>query len=107
MAFYRDALKELQPASFNTFVYLVRFLHMVSTKSAVNKMNTTNLSIVFGPTLLRPETETIETTLNSPIVNGIVQRIIEVCDAAATHHPAHLLTMHRTTRRSFAEEEVF
>lgn len=75
--FFREALKELQPASYNTFVYLVRFLYKVSTKSAVNKMNTTNLSIVFGPTLLRPETETIETTLNSPIVNGIVQRIIE------------------------------
>jgi len=79
--FYKTALKELSASSYNILVVLMRFLGKVSANSAVNKMNTTNLSIVFGPTLLRPETETIETTLNSPIVNGIVQRIIENADA--------------------------
>ena len=36
------------------------------------------MAIVFGPTLMRPETETLETTLDSPLVNHTIQRIIEV-----------------------------
>lgn len=41
-------------------------------------MTPSNLSIVFGPTLMRPEVETMETTLNSPLVNHAVERIIDV-----------------------------
>lgn len=41
-------------------------------------MTPSNIAIVFGPTLMRPEVETMETTLNSPLVNHTVQRLIEV-----------------------------
>ena len=50
----------------------------VITQSDVNKMTGRNTAIVFGPALMRPEIETVETTLNSPMVNLCVQRIIEV-----------------------------
>ena len=50
----------------------------VCTHSAVNKMTPSNLAIVFGPTLMRPEVETMDTTLNSPLVNHGIERIIEV-----------------------------
>lgn len=62
-----------------TLKYLMNFLvKEVQVQSHLNKMTPTNLSIVFGPTLMRPEKETMETTLNSPLINHIVQRIIEV-----------------------------
>ena len=41
-------------------------------------MSESNIAIVFGPTLLRPRKETMETTLDSPLVNQAVQRLIEV-----------------------------
>eukprot|EP00794_Sanderia_malayensis_P006153 gene6153-6859_t len=33
--------------------YLLKFLHLVSTKCDINKMNSHNLAVVFGPTLIR------------------------------------------------------
>ena len=63
-----------------TLKVLVEFLvREVCVHSGVNKMTPSNLSIVFGPTLMRPEKETMETTLNSPLVNNVVQCILEVC----------------------------
>ena len=59
--------------------YLIAFLALVCENSQVNKMTPSNLAIVFGPTLMRPKTETIESTLNSPLVNHVFQRFIEVC----------------------------
>ena len=41
-------------------------------------MSSSNAPIVFGPTLLRPEKETMESTLNSPLVNQAIQRFIDV-----------------------------
>jgi len=64
-----------------TLKTLMEFLvREVCVHSAVNKMTPSNLSIVFGPTLMRPEKETMETTLNSPLVNNIVQCILELWD---------------------------
>lgn len=58
----------------------MRFLvNEVSTHSEVNKMTPSNIAIVFGPTLLRPKVETIETSLSSPLVNHAIERIIIVC----------------------------
>ena len=61
-----------------TLDYLMRFLSKLCENSTVNKMSASNASIVFGPTLIRARVETIETTLNSPIVNSAVQVLIEV-----------------------------
>jgi hypothetical protein len=42
-------------------------------------MTASNLAIVFGPILARPEVDTIETSLYSPLVNVCVKLMIEVC----------------------------
>eukprot|EP00339_Tiarina_fusa_P002662 CAMPEP_0117012312 /NCGR_PEP_ID=MMETSP0472-20121206/10391_1 /TAXON_ID=693140 ORGANISM="Tiarina fusus, Strain LIS" /NCGR_SAMPLE_ID=MMETSP0472 /ASSEMBLY_ACC=CAM_ASM_000603 /LENGTH=299 /DNA_ID=CAMNT_0004715353 /DNA_START=254 /DNA_END=1153 /DNA_ORIENTATION=+ len=63
-----------------TLEYLIRFLRQMCENSAANKMSASNASIVFGPTLVRAKVETIETTLNSPIVNSSVQVLIENFD---------------------------
>jgi hypothetical protein len=41
-------------------------------------MTASNIAIVFGPNLIRPEIETLETALNCPIVNHVIQRLVEV-----------------------------
>ena len=58
--------------------YLFRFLHDVSANSQVNMMTTSNLAVVFGPIFARPEVDTIETSLNSPLVNMCIKLMIEV-----------------------------
>ena len=40
-------------------------------------MTASNLSIVFGPTLLWPETNSLESAMDMPYVNGVIQILIE------------------------------
>lgn len=61
--------------------YLMEFLVEVSRFSDVNKMTSSNLSIVFGPTLLWPEQNTLESAMDMPYINGCVQLMIEHYDA--------------------------
>ena len=42
----------------------------------VNKMQATNLAIVFGPTIMRPEQDTIEMATLMPVQNGIAEVMI-------------------------------
>ncbi|XP_074044311.1 rho GTPase-activating protein 29-like isoform X2 [Macrotis lagotis] len=48
-------LKQLPGSNYNTIKYLIGHLNRVVQKSAENKMPATNLGIVFGPTLIRPQ----------------------------------------------------
>eukprot|EP01102_Stenamoeba_stenopodia_P021457 TRINITY_DN8645_c0_g4_i1.p1 TRINITY_DN8645_c0_g4~~TRINITY_DN8645_c0_g4_i1.p1 ORF type:complete len:838 (-),score=256.72 TRINITY_DN8645_c0_g4_i1:134-2569(-) len=56
---------------------LIGFLRKVAEQSESNKMTPFNLAIVFGPAILRPPMDTIEGTLDIPIVNNILQILIE------------------------------
>lgn len=57
--------------------YLVRFLSKVASHKEQNMMGASNLAIVFGPSMLRPRIESIESSLNCPVINRAVQLIIE------------------------------
>lgn len=57
--------------------YLLSFLVSVSKLAVVNKMNCSNLAIVFGPNLLFPREETLESILNIPKLNNLFQFILE------------------------------
>lgn len=50
------------------FQILSEFLLLVA-REPLNKMTTGSLAIVFGPNLLRPDQQTVETTLNTPQIN--------------------------------------
>jgi len=39
-------------------------------------MESTNLAIVFGPTLMRPETETMDAIMNMGYQNALVEHLI-------------------------------
>ena len=43
----------------------------------VNKMEATNLGIVFGPTLMRSEVDSLEMATYMPVQNNIVETIIK------------------------------
>lgn len=61
--------------------FLVMFLVKVAGHSEQNKMTEANLSIVFGPTLLWPLENTLESAMDIPAINSCVQLIIENVDA--------------------------
>jgi len=73
----KPILQKLPTSNLKLLKYLIMFLVEVTSFATKNKMNSTNLSIVFGPTLLRPKVETIETSLEIPHVNRIVQGLID------------------------------
>ena len=49
----RRALRELPPIHYESFKLLVKFCHKITEHEDVNKMNSRNLGIVFGPTVMR------------------------------------------------------
>jgi len=60
----------------HVLAYLFKFLVLVAQQAETNRMTAYNLSIVFGPSLLRPKEDTIETSLKSPKANFVVQTFI-------------------------------
>jgi Rho GTPase-activating protein 1 len=65
----KAVFSRLHPNNRALLEYLIQFLHGVSALQTVNKMSTNNLAIVFGPNLLRPEVETMETLMTeNPLI---------------------------------------
>jgi len=67
----------LPPANVQLLVFLIKFLLQVASFSSQNRMDLSNLSIIFGQTLIRPRIETIESSVEIPYVNSIFQLAIE------------------------------
>ncbi len=70
-------LRGLPKANYDLLKYLVNFLIFISSYGSVNKMTLSNISIVFGPNLLWPREETLESILSIPRLNGGIQFILE------------------------------
>lgn len=56
--------------------FIITHLKTIVKYQDTTKMCASNLSIVFGPTLLRPNVETIETAMNSEAHNSIIRDMI-------------------------------
>ena len=56
------------------------FNYRVAAHSDKNLMTVCNLSVCFGPTLLRPEDESMSGILNIKFANVVVEILIENCD---------------------------
>jgi len=57
---------------------LLELLAYIIEKADVNKMNSSNLSIVFAPNLIRlPPEESGQLAMYTPIINSIVRLIID------------------------------
>jgi len=69
--------KHTRPTSVVVLKYLFNFLVKVAENSEENKMTSSNLSIVFGPTCLWPRENSLESAMDMPYVNSVIQIIIE------------------------------
>ena len=77
LAKVREALRtELPPENFDLLAVLCEFLNLVSAHADVNMMGTSNLAVVFGPTLMvSPNDDAM--LLNSSRINALVELMIQ------------------------------
>uniref|UniRef100_A0A671WRG4 Rho GTPase activating protein 42a n=1 Tax=Sparus aurata TaxID=8175 RepID=A0A671WRG4_SPAAU len=80
---------------------LTNHLHKVSSHSDQNLMTVSNLGMIFGPTLMRSQEETVAAMMNIKFQNIVVEIIIEnhhkVCLLVHTHTHTHTY-IHINTR---------
>lgn len=72
---------------------LVKHLTNVSNHSKQNLMTVANLGVVFGPTLMRPQEETVAAIMDLKFQNIVVEILIE------NYEKGTALTLQRRTRR--------
>eukprot|EP00127_Corallochytrium_limacisporum_P001867 Clim_evm22s88 gene=Clim_evmTU22s88 len=79
---YRDFLTRLPPVHYATLKALIKHLNLVTSHCESNKMKASNLGIVFGPTLLRPENEDdqLQQVTDMPHQSFFVERLISNAD---------------------------
>lgn len=73
----RKIIIDLSPSSTALLCYLIGFLQDIEEHSTVNKMTVSNLAIVFGPNLIRARVQTVQCALEMPLLQGILQILIE------------------------------
>ncbi|KPP58975.1 hypothetical protein Z043_123152 [Scleropages formosus] len=76
VSYMRDLVKSLPQPNHNTMELLFRHLRRVIEYGEENRMTVQNVAIVFGPTLLRPETESANITMHMVFQNQIVELIL-------------------------------
>lgn len=67
-------------------------LSSIAAESQRNLMKASNLGVVFGPTLMRPERETVATIVNIKYQNIVVEVLIE--EMSAVSQCVHVFTAH-------------
>ncbi|XP_043960375.1 rho GTPase-activating protein 12b isoform X6 [Gambusia affinis] len=72
----KDLIKKLPKPNHDTMQTLFRHLRRVIEHGEANRMTTQSVAIVFGPTLLRPETETGNIAVHMVYQNQIVELIL-------------------------------
>ncbi|XP_041823692.1 rho GTPase-activating protein 12b isoform X5 [Melanotaenia boesemani] len=72
----KDLIKKLPKPNQDTMQALFKHLHRVIDHGEANRMTTQSVAIVFGPTLLRPETETGNIAVHMVYQNQIVELIL-------------------------------
>lgn len=74
--FLKQMVRSLPAEHYYTLQYLINHLTRVAANGAINKMETANLAIVFGPTILRAERDTMETIMAIGHQNQVVDLLI-------------------------------
>uniref|UniRef100_UPI003AAFC9A3 rho GTPase-activating protein 12b isoform X6 n=1 Tax=Centroberyx gerrardi TaxID=166262 RepID=UPI003AAFC9A3 len=72
----KDLIKQLPKPNHDTMQVLFKHLRRVIDHGEANRMTTQSVAIVFGPTLLRPETETGNIAVHMVYQNQIVELIL-------------------------------
>ena len=58
---------------------LIRHLNKVAANADVNMMSASNLGVCFGPTLLRPQEQTVASIMDIKFCNEVIEMLIEHC----------------------------
>nr|XP_027217610.1 rho GTPase-activating protein 26-like isoform X7 [Penaeus vannamei] len=88
---------KLPKTNFTVLKTLVQHLVNVSSKSEKNLMTVSNLGVCFGPTLLRPEEETVAAIMDIKFCNIVVEILIEHYDKIFNTVPEPLVDVNRVT----------
>ncbi|XP_019871131.1 rho GTPase-activating protein Graf isoform X2 [Aethina tumida] len=80
-------LYKLPRANFDLLKIVIKHLQNVADKSSKNFMTASNLSVVFGPTLLRPEEETVASIMDLKFYNIVVEILIDNYDRLFNEPP--------------------
>ncbi|KAM4822431.1 rho GTPase-activating protein 27 isoform X1 [Urocitellus parryii] len=75
----RDLVRSLPTPNHDTLRLLFQHLCRVIQHGEQNRMSVQSVAIVFGPTLLRPETEENTMTMNMVFQNQVVELILQQC----------------------------
>ena len=72
----KQLVHSLPQINYDVLTFLVRFMIKVVDNQEVNKMGAENMAMCFGPNILQPEEQTIESTLSIPKTNGCLALMI-------------------------------
>ena len=70
-------VKSLPQSNQDLLGLLVTHLSLIADHSDKNMMRASNVGVVFGPTLMRPRNETVQSIMNIKYQNIVVQQLIE------------------------------
>ncbi|XP_028735903.1 rho GTPase-activating protein 29 isoform X2 [Peromyscus leucopus] len=73
----KDLLRQLPASNFNSLHYLIVHLRRVVDHAEENKMNSKNLGVIFGPSLIRPRPTTAPVTISSLAEYSNQARLVE------------------------------
>lgn len=73
----KDLLRQLPVSNFNSLHYLIVHLKRVVDHAEENKMNSKNLGVIFGPSLIRPRPTTAPITISSLAEYSNQARLVE------------------------------
>jgi len=76
----KGMLQRLPGPNYEVVKFMMRHLARVAQQSSINRMETANLAIVFGPTLMRAENETMDMVMNMGYQNSLVEHLIIQAD---------------------------
>ncbi|MBN3305430.1 RHG27 protein, partial [Amia calva] len=76
VTYMRDLVRSLPPPNHDTMKLLFSHLRRVIDYGEENRMSVQSVAIVFGPTLLKPETESANITMHMVFQNQIVEHIL-------------------------------
>ncbi|XP_066937940.1 rho GTPase-activating protein 26 isoform X21 [Macrobrachium rosenbergii] len=86
---------KLPKTNFLVLKTLIQHLANVSNKSEKNLMTVSNLGVCFGPTLLRPEEETVAAIMDIKFCNIVVEILIEHFDKIFNNVPEPVVDVGR------------
>lgn len=72
---YRELLQRLPTAEYQTLKKLLAHLHFLQTQREINKMKAENLAMVFGPTLMQPNSNENHYTIDTRDTEVIAELI--------------------------------